>query len=680
MTDIINELGHIINFDPRCAMDCLAQGVRIINTNHIVCFTNKAFERLSGVSSEQAEGKKCWEVFPNNLCHSSQCRLKRIINGEEIIQAEIEDHLKNGEVVQYIVSASPLYDSDKKLTGIMESFIDISETKNLKRHATEIENRYKAIVELTGEVGEGIFVIQDVNKQEGQIVFASRQCTNITGYTNGELFGKSFFDLFTPEHRDDSTRRHRRKMDGESLPGLYESYIIRKGGKIIPVELTSARTIFDDSPANVIYLRDISHRKEMERTIIIERNMAKNYLDAANSLIIAVDGEHKVTLINHKGCKILGYPREKIIGLKYCDSFLPIQFRNTITELFNDLFAGKIEQNEYFENPVLTSTGEERIIAWHNNILTDDSGNVTSVLCSGNDITDLRKTEKELYKYQHRLEDLIKIRTIQLEEQIKQRTKAENELRKTLEKENQLRQNLEKQMKQNAEFMRMIAHEMKTPLTSLLASSDLLVENYQSESASKLVKQVNKGVLDLEKRVTDLFDLAKGEVGMLALRYQDIYPTKILSGTHRYFKAEAERQGIEFITDWPKTLPIVCGDHQRITQVLNNLLNNAFKHTPPGGKITLKAKKIGYNLQIEVEDTGCGIPPDRIEEIFEPYYRNELSARSGSGMGLGLALSKLYIELHGGKIWAESKEGQGSKLFFTLPIEKRVGFYEVSNC
>ena len=148
-------------------------------------------------------------------------------------------------------------------------------------------------------------------------------------------------------------------------------------------------------------------------------------------------------------------------------------------------------------------------------------------MCSGNDITDLRKTEKELYKYQHRLEDLIKIRTIQLEEQIKQRTKAENELRKTLEKENQLRQNLEKQMKQNAEFMRMIAHEMKTPLTSLLASSDLLVENYQSESASKLVKQVNKGVLDLEKRVTDLFDLAKGEVGMLALRYQDIYPTKI---------------------------------------------------------------------------------------------------------------------------------------------------------
>jgi PAS domain S-box-containing protein len=342
----------------------------------------------------------------------------------------------------------------------------------------------------------------------------------------------AFFDLLSPEHHQDSRKRYRRKLNGEPLPGLYEVSIIRKDGRKIPVELTSALTLYNNKPANVVYLRDITQRKEMEARVISERNMARNYLEVANVLIIAIDRDHKVSLINRKGCKLLGYPPEKIIGLKWCDNFLPLRYRETITTLFDGLFRGDTKHYEYFENPVLTSTGEERVVAWHNAIVLDKDNNINTVLCSGNDITELRQAETELYKYHHYLEEIIKERTAQLEEQVLQRTKTEEQLIKALEEESKLRHNLEKQIQQNAEFMRMIAHEMKTPLTSLLASSDLLVENYRTEAAGKLVKQVNKGALDLEKRVNDLFDLARGEIGMLQLNRNEKNPVKIHSGTN----------------------------------------------------------------------------------------------------------------------------------------------------
>lgn len=669
----------ISTFSLEHAMNCLAQGIRIIDVDYVVGFVNSAFEALSGIKRRDAEGKRCWEVFPSPLCNTPECRMARIRQGEKAIQTEVEGLKKTGEKTSFIVSTFPLYSPEKKLMGMIESFIDITEARNLKARAEEVENRYKAIVELTGELGEGVFVTQDVENKEGLIVFASRQCTNITGYSNTELRSMLFFDLLAPEHRQNSKKRHRQKLNGEPLPGLYEVSVIRKDGRKIPAELTSALTLYNNKPANVVYLREITQRKEMEARVISERNMARNYLEVANVLIIAIDREHKVSLINRKGCKLLGYPPEKIIGLKWCDNFLPFRYRETITTLFDGLFRGDTKHYEYFENPVLTSTGEERVVAWHNAIVLDKDNNISGVLCSGNDITELRQAETELYEYHHHLEEIIKERTTQLEEQVLQRSKAEERLIKTLEEESKLRQNLEKQIQQNAEFMRMIAHEMKTPLTSLLASSDLLVENYMTEAAGKLVKQVNKGALDLEKRVNDLFDLARGEIGMLQLSRKEINPVKILAGTYEYFKALSENQGITLTANWPEALPVIFGDHRRVTQVLNNILDNALKYTEPGGTIILTAKVTEDVLLIQVEDSGCGIPDNRLLDIFKPYYRVSTNLKVKSGMGMGLALSQIFVELHGGRIWAESKEGSGSQISFTLPLTKEGDFYEISD-
>ncbi len=129
-----------------------------------------------------------------------------------------------------------------------------------------------------------------------------------------------------------------------------------------------------------------------------ERDKAQKYLDIAGVIFIAVDADHKITLINKKGCEILGYEEDEIIGKNWFGTFLPKNKRDEIEEVFKKLISGEIEPIEYFENHIRTRSGEERLIAWHNTIVKDDMGKIVGTLSSGMDITDKRKLEEELLR------------------------------------------------------------------------------------------------------------------------------------------------------------------------------------------------------------------------------------------------------------------------------------------
>ncbi|MCL2150101.1 MAG: PAS domain-containing sensor histidine kinase [Dehalococcoidia bacterium] len=261
--------------------------------------------------------------------------------------------------------------------------------------------------------------------------------------------------------------------------------------------------------------------------------------------------------------------------------------------------------------------------------------------------------------------DIMKER--QLEREIEQSQVAEDKLKELLEQEVDLRRKLEATLSERAEFIRIIAHELRTPLTAMLAASDILCDGITSEPMQKLAKQVNKGALDLSTRINELFDLAKGEIGMLKLRCQEVFPNRILAGTLAYFAAEAKQAGIKLIPDWPDDLPSAWGDHRRVTEILNNLIGNAIKYTGENGQITVRARSKDNHILFSVEDTGCGIPPEKQSQIFQAHRRLNAQGEKRDGMGLGLALSKMLVELHGGQIWAES-EGKGSIFSFTLPL------------
>jgi PAS domain S-box-containing protein len=148
-------------------------------------------------------------------------------------------------------------------------------------------------------------------------------------------------------------------------------------------------------------------RKQVEEKLQEERNKAQRYLDIAGVIFVVLGADQKVSLINRKGCEILGYKEEEIIGKNWFDNFLAERVRNEVKAVFNKLMAGKIEPVEYFENPILTKTGQERTIVWYNTILTDEQGNVIGTLSSGEDITESRQAEAELQADRNKLATIL---------------------------------------------------------------------------------------------------------------------------------------------------------------------------------------------------------------------------------------------------------------------------------
>ncbi|MFZ7133467.1 MAG: ligand-binding sensor domain-containing protein [Eubacteriales bacterium] len=227
---------------------------------------------------------------------------------------------------------------------------------------------------------------------------------------------------------------------------------------------------------------------------------------------------------------------------------------------------------------------------------------------------------------------------------------------------------LENELRKRAEFTRALAHELKTPLTPLLSSSEFLMGTVENDITLGFINNIRQGILNLEKRINDLMDLARGEVGLLKLNCDYLPALNIIKESIQYFLPEAQRKNQGLILDIPDTLPEIYADSERLRQVILNLLNNASKFTRKNGEIILKAREEKDNIIIEVIDNGCGIDKSEQEHIFEPYSKLQLKKESSSGLGLGLYLAKLFIELHEGQIWVISSKGKGSAFVFSLPL------------
>lgn len=182
-------------------------------------------------------------------------------------------------------------------------------------------------------------------------------------------------------------------------------------------------------------------RDKHKQELGLEEKKAQTYLDLAGIIFVALDTEQKVTLINKKGCQILGYKENEIIGKNWFDNFVPTRIAPKVKTAFKQLMTGEIEPVEHFENPVITKSGEERTIVWHNTILKDETDKIVSTLSAGDDVTEQKQAGEELSKYRYHLEELVKERTQdlteinkQLKQEISEREKAEQALNKSEER------------------------------------------------------------------------------------------------------------------------------------------------------------------------------------------------------------------------------------------------------
>jgi PAS domain S-box-containing protein len=251
---------------------------------------------------------------------------------------------------------------------------------------------------------------------------------------------------------------------------------------------------------------------------------------------------------------------------------------------------------------------------------------------------------------------------------ITEAARAAERLQEAYEKERALRQELEVEADRKIFFTRALVHELKTPLTPVLASSELLASELKQEPYLSLAKNIHRGAANLSRRIDELLDLARMEIGMLKVHPVAMDPSDLLRSIADEVTPLIITNGQKLATAIPDTLPQVMADQERLRQVLLNLLINASKFTPEGGKILLRTLQDTDNLIIEIEDTGPGIPLSRQGELFKPYSRLYNDKERLSGLGVGLALCKHLVELHGGNIWVKSTLGNGSTFGFSIPL------------
>jgi signal transduction histidine kinase/DNA-binding response OmpR family regulator len=231
------------------------------------------------------------------------------------------------------------------------------------------------------------------------------------------------------------------------------------------------------------------------------------------------------------------------------------------------------------------------------------------------------------------------------------------------------KEDIERASKFKDQFLSTMSHELRTPLNAVLGFSELLSDPRYgplNERQQRYINHIHVSGQHLLKLINDILDLSKIEAGRLQLTIEDV-PVHAsftdVSGALQPLLGKKSQQLVQFVS--PEL--VVRADSTRFKQILMNLLGNAIKFTPEGGRIELSARQVGDLVRIDVHDSGPGIPPEEKQRIFEAFHRLKQSDKATEGTGLGLAITRSLVALHGGQLDLESEPGSGSCFFFTLP-------------
>lgn len=363
--------------------------------------------------------------------------------------------------------------------------------------------------------------------------------------------------------------------------------------------------------------RDITEQKKAADALRAERDRAQKYLDVAGVMFVALDADGRVTLINKKGCEVLGYEEADIVGRNWFDNFLPETDRAKVKNAFARLMSGEIEPVEYFENPVLTKAGEERLIAWHNTVWRSEAGEISGTLGSGEDITERKQAEQELTDYHGRLKRLAS-----------QLALAEERQR------------------------RRIAGEFHDTVSQSLALAKIKLDVLQTTAASQEPKEVLAEVAEslgeaIRKTRSLTFDLS----------YPILYELGFEAAVEEWLEENVgHRYGIKtaFYDDGSEKL---LDDDVRVLLFRNvrELLTNVIKHSN-AKKVKVSVRKIDDEIQVAVKDDGVGFDVER------------QVATAGRNAEFGLLSIRERIEDIGGKLEIDSSPGGGCAVTMTVPV------------
>ncbi len=271
------------------------------------------------------------------------------------------------------------------------------------------------------------------------------------------------------------------------------------------------------------------------------------------------------------------------------------------------------------------------------------------------------QTAKELLDIRKKLEAKIEIANKDLEQKNKELVIANRELKKL--------------DRLKSDFISMVSHELKTPLTAMRTSAEFLETgeaddpNVQKEMLAVIIRNIDRQT----RLINDILDLSRIEAGKMGFKFEQIDIQDIAKAALENIAQLAQKKNITISVDIPSDLSPVFADREKLIIVLNNLLGNALKFTPEGGNIFLSAKDEQDCIEVSVKDTGIGIEKEDIGKIFDKFYQvDSTSRRKIGGSGLGLSIARGIIRAHGGEIYVESEPGKGSKFFFMIKKQEKI--------
>ncbi|NOZ27571.1 MAG: PAS domain S-box protein [Chloroflexi bacterium] len=497
---------------------------------------------------------------------------------------------------------------------------ELAERQRIEGALWESEEKSRLLME---NASEAVVVAQD-----GMLKFVNPEATRLSGYSQEELVSRPFISFVYPEDREAVARYQRKLLQGVRLSRIPPFRIVHRDGSVRWVETNVMRILWEDRPAILHLLRDVTQRQRVWQ--MLKESEARFRMITEESLAgVYIFQDGKFRYVNPALARTFGYtPEELIDKMGPLDLTFP-EDHERVQQYVAKRLTGEVE----FAHYVFRGRRKDGSCVYCEVLgrRVDYRGR-PAIVGTLLDVTERKQAEEQL-----------------------QRTNAQ----------------LRAALKARDEMIGNVSHELRTPLTLIKGYVELLKEGLLGPLTAAQVEAVT--TLDVQsERLRYMVDrlLMLQTLDVTAVQATELRLEPLLHKAIRAWETRSEESGVQFLIDVPPDLPPLVADSHLLYQVLCNLIDNAVKFSPGGGQVRIRVWVEQEAVLMAISDQGVGIPPDKLEQIFECFYQVDGgSTRRFGGMGIGLALCRRIVELHGGRIWAESEgEGRGSTFYVMLPL------------
>lgn len=582
----------------------------IIDDRGRIVLINTAAEHVFGYPLERLLGEHVGMLLPDGLPDS-------------VPSAEMTGRRRDGTTFPVEVRVSSVEAGQETFTA---AFIrDITERKLVEEALRRSEKRFRSLLQSAPDAA----IIIDGN---GRIVLANTEAERLYGYDGGDLVGRDISILVPERYR--TTHGHGVQAVTQEATTLgnagpfelghaRETFARRRDGTEFPVEASLSAFETDDGVFLTALIRDVTQQRAIESTLRRSEQRFRAMFEEGPVGVVVVDDHDTIARANPALTRMLGYDADELHGKTLSDITHP-----------DDRELGKRERSQVLSGEQATSRHQRRFMCrdgtmvWGDLVwsrLSEDGASLLVGLVQ--DVTKAREAETALRR-------------------------ANDELRRANEAK--------------SVFLARMSHELRTPLSAILISAEMLTTPAYAVRSDEMLQQLGNRILQggrhLLGLIDDLLDLTRIETGRLQITPVPVSAAGMMSELEGALGPQARRKRVRLELPDAEGLTILA-DPLRLRQVLINLIGNAIKFTDPGGSVWVGVTLRAGALTISVADTGPGIAAEDIDRVFEPF--EQASGRS-DGAGLGLAISKQIVEMHGGTIHVESDPGKGSVFLVTL--------------